>query len=195
MPAVDAGVIEAATNLGVFSAGALALGWVARYGIKSFFDTEVKKYQLELEKERIQFSELHDRRAEVTAELYQRFVKLEEDMRSMTHPMEMASDPPKDELMESAAESGNEFINFYMRNKIYLPPEVCETVEDLHEEMRGVFNAWTVHKPHEERPGENVDPEKWLELWNTVTEDEVPELKTELESHFRKLLGVGVETR
>jgi hypothetical protein len=30
-------------------------------------------------------------------------------------------------------------------------------------------------------------------MWKRVTEDDVPELKEELENHFRELLGVDME--
>lgn len=191
-------------ELGVFAIGATVVGWVARDAITQHFDKELakyqtevdkelKRYQTELDKERTKFSELHNDRAKITAELYERFVELEEAMRKMTHPMEMGSDPPKKELREEAAEAGNEFINFYMRNKIYFPPEVCETVEELHTETKGVFDDWIVYSPDGEQPGKKSDPQKWFDLWDKVTEDEVPELKAELENHFRELLGVEIE--
>lgn len=188
-------------ELGVFAIGATVVGWIAKDAITQYFDKELAKYQTEvdkelsryqaeLEKENTKFSELHNERARITAELYQKFVDLEEAMRKLTHPMETGSDPPKEELREEAAKAGNEFVNYYMRNKIYFPPDVCDTVEDLHEETKGVFDDWMVYSPDGEQPGKDVDFDKWLELWDTVTEDEVPELKSELEDHFRTLLGV-----
>lgn len=153
-------------------------------------DKGLDEYRHDLEKERLRYSELHTMRAEITAELYTKFVELEADMRKLTHPMETGSDPPKKELRNKAADSGNEFVNFYMKNKIYFPPNVCEIVEEIQEEMKGVFDEWIVYRPHEDQPGKNVDFERWLKLWKTVTENEVPELKRELEEHFRGLLGV-----
>jgi len=190
-------------DLGIFAVGATVAGWVAKEAIANYFDKELTKYQKEVDKElnkfqaelgkdKLQFSQLHNERAKITAELYEKFVIFEEDMRSLTEPMERKGDPPKEDKLETAAESGNEFINFYMKNKIYFPSEICDTIEDLHEEMKSVYNKFGIYKPYESRPGDPQDPGEWLEMWKRVTEDEVPELKQELEDHFRELLGVDV---
>lgn len=191
-------------EVGIFAVGATVIGWVARDLISQYFDKELSKYQAEvdkelnryqaeLEKDKLRFSELHTQRAEITAELYKRFVEFEEDMRSLTDLMERSDEPPKDEKLEIAAESGNQFINFYMKNKIYFPPQICETVEELNEEMRDVFLKFRIYRPYDGSPGDPHDIDQWHESWKRVTEDEVPELKSELEGHFRRLLGVEFE--
>jgi hypothetical protein len=180
-------------ELGIFAVGATVIGWVARDLISQYFDKELKRHQAELEKDKMRFSELHNERARITAELYERFIEFEEDMRSLTTPIEYSNSPPKDEKLETAAESGNQFINYYMKNKIYFPPHICETVEDLNEEMKGVFDEFRIYKPYESSPYDPQDPEQWHESWKKVTEEEVPELKSELERHFRELLGVDLE--
>jgi uncharacterized membrane-anchored protein YhcB (DUF1043 family) len=198
------GVVFLIEELGIFAVGATVIGWVAKDVINQYFEKELNKYQAEidkelsrfqaeLDKEKLQFSQLHNERARITAELYEKFILFEEDMRSLTDPMERGEEPPKDEKLQTAAESGNEFINFYMKNKIYFPPEICDTIEDLHEEMKSVYNQFGIYKPYESRPGDPQDPGEWLEMWKRVTEDDVPELKEELENHFRELLGVDME--
>jgi len=188
-------------ELGTFAIGATVVGWVARDLINQYFDKELSKYQseidkelnryqTELEKDKLQFSELHTQRAEITAELYERFVNFEEDMRSLTDPVERSGEPSKDEKLKTAAESGNQFMNFYMRNKIYFPPHICETVEELNKEMKDVFSKFRIYRPYDSSPGDPQDVDQWHESWKKVTEDEVPELKSELEDHFRGLLGV-----
>lgn len=191
-------------EIGIFAVGATVVGWVARDLISQHFDKELskyqseidrelKRYQTELEKDKLQFSELHTQRAEITAELYERFVEFEEDMRSLTDLMERSDEPPKDEKLKTAAESGNQFINFYMRNKIYFPPQICETVEELNEEMRDIFVTFRIYRPYDGSPSGPKNVDRWHESWKRVTEDEVPELKSELEDHFRDLLGVEFE--
>lgn len=56
--------------------------------------------------------------------------------------------------------------------------------------MHSVFSQFRIFKPYDPAYGGEVDVEQWHDGWKTVTEDEVPELKEELESHFRDLLGV-----
>lgn len=183
-------VLEILRELGIFAIGAIVVGWVTRYAIKQYFDKELNRYQTELEKEKVVFSELHNERAQITAELYRRFVEFEEDMRSLTTPVEWSNEPSKEEKIVKAGESGQEFLNYYIKNKIYFPPEICETVEDIQGEMRGVFHEFSILRPFEGKAGQPPDVDRWLENWKTVTENEVPELKSELEDHFRGLLGV-----
>lgn len=76
--------LEVLQNLGIFTIGAGNVGYVPRFGIKQYFDTELKRYKAELDKEQARFSKLHDERAQVTAELYERFVEFEEDTRKLT---------------------------------------------------------------------------------------------------------------
>ncbi|MDB2240019.1 hypothetical protein [Halorubrum ezzemoulense] len=191
-------------EVGIFAVGATVVGWVARDLISQHFDKELSKYQAEvdkelnryqteLEKDKLRFSELHTQRAEITVELYKRFVEFEEDMRSLTDPVERSGEPSKDEKLKAARDSGNQFVNFYMKNKIYFPPHICETVEELNRELKDVFSKFRIYRPYDSSPGDPHDIDQWHDSWKKVTEEEVPELKSELEDHFRDLLGVEFE--
>lgn len=196
------GAVFLIEELGIFAVGATVVGWVTRKFISQYFDKELSKYQAEidkelsryqteLEKEKLQFSELHNERAKITAELYEKFVLFEEDLRSLTHPMEQAGDPPESDVYEDATKSGNEFLNFYMKNKIYFPEEICETIEDIIDESMEIHNKKGLRmKKFAQFETDRESFEKEIEFWNRVAEDDIPELKRELESHFRGLLGV-----
>lgn len=197
-------VIPILSELGIFAIGATVVGWVAKDAIGQYFEKELQRYQAdvdkelnrfqaELEKDKLRFSELHNERAKITAELYERFVEFENDMKSLTTPLEYEGEPSKDEKIEQAAESGNEFINYYIKNKIYFPPEICDTVEELQGELKSVFDEFRIYQPYKNRRGSPEDLDKWTDAWETVTEDEVQELKEDLEEHFRELLGVEID--
>lgn len=195
-------VWEALQNLGIFALGTAATGWIVRHGIdrfsevaeqgiEQFFDKEIARYQSELENEQVVFSRLHEERASIIIELYERFILFEQDMRALTR--EWSGGPPTDELFQKATASGNDFAKYYMENKIYFPPETCEAVESLQDEMKDVFVDYRDGKTYEHRAERPADVENWLANWREVTEDEVPELKRELENHFRELLGVDLD--
>jgi hypothetical protein len=201
---IISGIAFLIEELGIFAVGATVIGWVAKDIINQYFekelskyeseiDKELNRYQAELDKEKHRFSQLHDERARITAELYEKFIIFEEDMRSLTDPIEYEHSPSKDEKLETAAESGNEFINFYMKNKIYFPPEICDTIENIHEEMQSIHSKFGIYKPYKSLPDDPKDTDKWLESWKRMTEEDIPELKKELEEHFRELLGVNME--
>lgn len=192
-------------ELGIFAIGAWVVGWVAKNTIDRYFNRELKEYQAEinkeindykneLEKDRLRYSKLHNKRAEITAELYKRFIEFEEDLRSLTHPMEHTGDPSKEDKIEKTAKSGNNFLNYYMKHKIYFPPQICDTVEKLIEE------SMDIHKRSRLRAAKSqhrqISPEDFednIENWKKVNEEDIPELKTELENHFRQMLGVKFE--
>lgn len=136
---------------------------------------------------------MHTKRAEITAELYKKFVEFEEDMRTLTDPMERPDDPPQEEKIQQAAESGNQFVNYYMENKIYFPPGICDTIEQLNQELQDVFVNSKINTGTNHRKVSSDRVEGRLELWKRTTEEDIPELKTELEAHFRELLGVKIE--
>ncbi|MCU4801708.1 hypothetical protein OB920_15115 [Halobacteria archaeon HArc-gm2] len=195
-------VWEALQNLGFFALGTAATGWIVRYGIErfsevaergieQFFDKEIARYESELKNEQVVFSRLHEERATIIIELYERFILFEQDMRALTR--EWSGDPPTDELFQKATTSGNDFAKYYMENKIYFPPDTCDAVENLQDEMKDVFVDYRDGKTYAHRAERPADVENWLANWREVTEDEVPELKRELENHFRELLGVDLD--
>lgn len=195
-------VVEALQNLGIVAIGTGAAGLVARYGIDQvsnvvergidqFFDEELARYRAELEDERVVFSRLHEERASVVVELYERFVLFERDMCALTTGQ--TSDPPSDELLQKATTSGNEFAEFYAVNEIYLPSDTCEAVERLQDEMTDVFAEFRTGRTHGDRRDRRPALERYQASWRDVTEDEVPELKRELQRHCRDLLGVDLD--
>lgn len=159
-------------------------------------DKEIHRVQSELEKEQIVFSGLHEQRAEIVSEFYAKMSEFDEDMRDMVNPFIPSGDTPREERIDEAAESGEEFRRYYREKKIYFPPHICETVENLLKEYRDMFQEFSVSRIHDDQdthyePGESS--EKWVENWQSLTEDEIPELREELEDHFRDLLGVDTE--
>ena len=101
-----------------------------------------------------------------------------------------------EENIEAAAESGEEFRRYYKKKKIYFPPHIVKTTEDLLSKYSGMFNDFAILRVHEQQsspfnPDERLD--KWMENWNSLTKKEIPELREELEDHFRDLLGVDTE--
>lgn len=179
-------------DLGVLSVGAALLYFIAKSAITQYFDRQLQQYQTELEKEKIRFSDLHTKRGEVVGELYTRMVDFEEDMRSLVKPFQGTQEIPQDEKIKQAADSGEEFRSFYKKNRVYLPPDVCDSTEELIDEFKDVFDDFAIYRVHEQGasafdPSERMDV--WVEDWEKIDDDTIPELKSELEDHFRELLG------
>lgn len=195
-------VWDAVENLVVVAMGTAGAGLVVRYGLEQFsevvergidqfFGNEMARQEAELENERVVFSRLHQERANLVVELYERFVRFERDMRALT--TESPGAPPSDELLQTAVASGNDFARYYTEHKIYFPPDTCDAIERLQAEMNDAFVHVRTGRSREGRPERSGDVETWLTNWSDVTEDEVPELRAALENHFRELLGVDLD--
>lgn len=207
-------------DLGIFTIAAGLIGYIARGAITSYFnkqeqdfqgeidkevqrfqndlDKELQRVQTELEKEQIVFSGLHEKRAEIVSEFYAKMDEFDEDMRSVVHPAFDNEDEPMQENIEAAAESGEEFRRYYKKKKIYFPSEICETTEELLSEYNEMFHDFAIFRVHDQENSPlnaNKRLDTWVEKWDSLTEDEIPKLREELENHFRELLGVNTEMR
>ncbi|RBI59494.1 hypothetical protein DMJ13_23110 [halophilic archaeon] len=183
-------------DLGIFAIGATLLAYVARLTIKQYFDKQLQSYQTELDKETVKFTDLHQKRVEVIGEFYVKLAEFDQDMRALINPMLLRSGSSREELIDATAESGEELRRFYLKNKIYFSSDVCETMDELLNEYKDMFHDFSVRRIHDPEealtePKERV--EQWKENWNLLTQDDIPDLKTELETEFRDLLGVSVE--
>jgi hypothetical protein len=104
--------------------------------------------------------------------LYTKFVEFEEDMRALTGP-DRPDGLSREEKIRQAAESGNEFTEFYSKNKIYFPPRICDSVEELNEELREIYikSKTNFESRHEKEASERFGDQ--LELWKRVTEEDI----------------------
>lgn len=161
---------------------------VVERGIEQFFEAQTARFEAELGGERVASSRLQEERAGVVVELYRRFVQFERDARALTAGG--SSDPAADELVRAATESGDDFAQYYAENRIYFPPETCEVVDRLRDEMDDVVVDVRAVSSHSGRPDRGTDVEARRERRRSAAREEVPELKRTLENHCRELLGV-----
>ena len=192
------------SQLGAFGIAVVGLLWFSQKLIKEFFqmerknfqkevDKELKKFQTELEKEKIKFSGIQDKRAEKIEEFYSHLIDFEEDLRSLVKPFQGIEEQSQDEKLKEVAESGENFRKFYEKNKIYFSEETQEDIENLKDEMRGIFDDFNIFRIHDrdDTPLDEVErTDTWVEDWNSLDEGEISELKQDLENSFREILGV-----
>ncbi|MBC9985295.1 hypothetical protein E4P24_02775 [Haloferax sp. AS1] len=181
-------------DLGILAAGAWLLAHVSKVAIKQYFDKQLESYQTELDKEAVKFTDLHQKRAEIIGEFYVKLSEFDQDMRALVDPMFSRGETSREEKIEIAAKSGEELQRFYLRNKVYFSSDICGTMDDLLGEYRDMFHDFSVAKIHdagESLPGSEKRIEKWQENWESLTKDEIPVLREELQSQFRDILGVS----
>lgn len=183
-------------DLGALSIVATLIGYLGKQAIQQYFEKELQAFQSKLDREMIRFSGLHEKRGEVISTFYARLTEFDEDMRALVDPMSLRGEASREEKIEQAAESGEAFRQYYKEHKIYFPPEVCETMESLLDKYRDMFHDFSVRKIHDPSAPNSgsEDIKEWTENWKSLTEDEIPDIRADLEDHFRELLGVEADT-
>jgi len=164
--------------------------------LKSQSDTETERLKSDLHimasEHQVRFSGLHNRRAEVIAEVYEQLVQAYWDGASFASPAEFSGEPTKQEKYRTAMQSLGDFYRNFEKKRIYIPEEVCLLIDPLVEEMRMKIIMYGTYLDYE-GPGmlDHTMREKhrvWMESWAYFNK-EVPIARRALEQELRSLLG------
>lgn len=161
---------------------------------KSDFAIEHLKNELQLKtiEHQVRFSRLHEKRANVIAELYGHVVETLWEAESFLSHMEWAGEPSKEEKHRTAMGKLVEFFRFFDKHRIYLPEAVCGSLEKLALEVRSHVIKFGVYvRFHEQSLNDYTREQKekaWNEGWDAI-KNQVPQARKLLEDEFRALLG------
>lgn len=172
----------------------LVLGFLGRSLLSSALDKDIEKFkgqlQLAATEHEIRFSKLHEKRAEVIAELYKLIVKAYWEAESFTSPVEWAGEPDKKEKYVSAMNAIAEYFRFFDQHRIYISPDLCAQLENLAKNLRTPvigFGVWVRYDHLTDISAEQKD-KAWNKAWDSLKND-VPHLRAAIEAEFRTLLG------
>lgn len=136
---------------------------------------------------------LHQRRAEVIAELYSRLKRFVNAAGSFASYAEWKGEPSKEEKAAILGDKAAQFHEYYSENRIFFSENVCQKVDAVWEKVHSVSVRYRVRlayaKDGDGRADSRVD-EAWDEAWSAM-KDEVPALVRAVEDEFRALLGVA----
>lgn len=187
------------------------LGWLAKSLVEKVLLRDSKRFEIELKakadstmehlrsdlhirsiEHQVRFSRLHEKRAEVIAELNGLIVEALWEAESFLSPMEWAGEPNKREKHRAAMMKLVEVYRYFDKQRIYLPESLCNDVQGLIEHVRSQVTRFGVYVDLDERTFRDRTHEEKLEAWTKgwdVIKDEVPPVRRRLEDEFRKLLG------
>ena len=167
-----------------------ALAWIIRGVISQGFARDIEKYKAELEQQnfehRERFSTIHQRRAEVIANLYGKIART----KSVTADLVGIFQQGGQSLIEKkqkAAEIYNDMASYFYENCLFLPKDTAEKAEKLISTIKEVLIEFDTAQ----MGNEEYKPDK-TGLWRQAYErlrDEVPPILEELEEEFKELLG------
>jgi hypothetical protein len=153
--------------------------------------------QLKTIEHQVRFSRLHEKRASVIADLYGHLVEVLWEAESFLSPMQWAGEPDKREKHLSVMNKLAEFFRFFDKHRIYLPEELCLSLEQLALQVRThVINFGVFVRIHDESLNDHTREQKekaWNAGWDAI-KIEVPMARKVLEDEFRTLLGALANT-
>lgn len=151
--------------------------------------------QLKTIEHQVRFSRLHDKRADVIAELYGFFVEALWDAESFLSKIEWSGEPNKKEKYVAAMNKLIDLYRYFDKNRIYLPHELCSSLEELIVEVRSLVINFGVYVDFPCDSLNNSAQQEKREVWNAGWEaikNQVPLARQNLENEFRSLLGAAV---
>jgi hypothetical protein len=179
---------------GIIIAPALVVGavaWILRAVIAQGFARDIQHYKSELDRANFEhqqrFSTIHQRQAEVIANLYGKIAK----SKGVTADLVAIFQQGGQSLMEKkqrAADVYNDMAAYFYENRIFLPREAAEKAETLISTLKEVlieFDAAQIGND-EYKPDQTG---LWRQSYKRLR-DEVPPVLEELESEFKKILGI-----
>jgi hypothetical protein len=161
--------------------------------LQSGANVEIEKLRASLQQtateHQIRFAKLHEQRAEVVKDLYQRLVHARSDA-----ALYILGDARNKDLAAETNEKMLELYRFISLSRIYLPEKLCESLDSFESTLRrsvinvDVFwarvNQYTLLSPENQAMQNKV----MLEACNFL-ESKSPAMLTELVREFRVLLG------
>ncbi|WP_310462815.1 hypothetical protein [Sphaerotilus sp.] len=150
--------------------------------------------QLKAVEHKERFSRLHEKRATVIAELYGCLVEMLSEAESFFSLVEWEGESNKAEKHRVAMSKLVEFFRFFDKNRIYLPEELCESLENLAMKVHSHIISFGVYARYrEEGLNDHIRENKekaWNAGWDAI-KNEAPKARKLLEERFRDLLGAS----
>jgi len=181
--------------------------YVCRLALKRFLDRDVERFKRELDKDverfktelqraafehQVRFSRLHEKQAEVVAQVYASLVQVDRDVFEYVKQFGYTADPTHEQKIAAVEVSYKAFRDCFYPRQIYLPKATRERVKALASKLAGVANKMTQGLKYGKVPSSaEGEPPKdlWDEAWDQFEQD-IPPLLTALEHEFERLIGL-----
>lgn len=182
-----------------------AAAWLTRSLVQHFFSRDLEKFRLEVtiqhdiaverakselqrafREREIRFSHLHEKRAELIAELYQQTLETNDAAEACVEAFKEKPTKRRVDLAKEAIDRGDKLAEFVIRNKIYFSKHLASDLEQLY---LCLIDTGLTYRMHCEALREGKDCSDFDASIHEVQVDTRGALKT-IEEEFRSLLGV-----
>ena len=193
-------------DLGIFTITSGLITWLIKSLGENLINRNQKNYEQKLEHETEQFksqlnllsekaNKLHDKRIDRIEELYSLLNNFHDDMQNIISwkvITNMTDQEVKDQEFDNvkkAESSGNKFLSYYSRHKLYFNLETCSLVDEIIKLLKETHSDFTFKYIFG-----HISAQLEYENVKKATErirEKVPALKVKLEDNFRKIIGVN----
>jgi len=138
----------------------------------------------------VRFSKLHERRAEVIAEIYKLLVKVAWESERLSQAFQWAGDPPRSEKYNSTIDAIAAYFRYFDQHRVFLPEALCRELDGFARKVRAPAIGYGVYLDIEgptPRTKEETEQAR-VALQHFVTAD-VAAMRGAIENEFRRLLG------
>ena len=176
------------------------LAFVAKRAVEKWLARNLEKYKVELQsaafEHQTRFTKLHEQRAAVITELYQRMDRIRQLWEASVRPLRLNVDPEPEQQQNEASRRSLELQEFYFQNKLFLEEELCTAMEDLFRVNWAVLSNVGVASTLD-RPGPYSDPAAvasrtmLLKDAQDVIINKLPPVLRRVEAAMRSMLGIS----
>jgi hypothetical protein len=127
--------------------------------------------------------------AEVLDETYRRLFRVYESVSSYVKILEWSNELPKEEKLTLASNANHEFWDYFLLNRIFIPPRLYEQIRTMAGKLTDIANGFTSVRRKEERGLVNEEENGWTTAFKSM-EDEAGPLFKSLVRQIQERLGI-----
>lgn len=205
---------ELGTILGGTAIAVAALAWLLKSLLVHFLSKDIEMHKatltaqnaLEIERLRgeltkqaleheVRFRRVDEKVAEHLDQIYRHLFRLYESVCSYVRDLEWSSEPPKEEKLKAASEANRAFWDYFLLNRVYVPPSLFQRVRQLADKLTKISNEFTRGLRREKRGiVRDDDEDHWSEALKAIEQEATP-LFTAIVREVQERLGVHDESQ
>ena len=127
--------------------------------------------------------------AEVLNGVYQRLFRLYESVSSYVKIVEWSHEPPKEEKLKIVSNANQEFWDYFLLNRIYVPPRLYEQIRTMAGKLTDIANGFTEVRRREEIGLVGEEKGGWTKAFKCMENEAGPLFKS-LVKQIQERLGI-----
>lgn len=189
-----------------------AITWLIRSIINQILSQDIEKFKTNLQSDsqqellrlqsslqlvqfehQVRFSKLHERQAEIIAEIYSRLVELHRAAKNFVELSIFTDNDKNKERIKHLWTVVDNFMDYFEKHEIYFDEKVCSEINKLKMILSGACSNLISFVHFENNFKDKIPFEQIHNEWkraNGIMQNDVAQLKLTLQENFRNVLGV-----